>query len=351
MNTDHEKSCNHKQKLQPATQKINTPLLHISTENGDFEMTKILLEKSPNKVNDVDDRGWTAAHIAAEKGDLRILQLLLRKGVDATGSTDAKFTTLHIACLNAKYEMCHFLLSNFPALINVVDNRGWNAAHFAAQGGDFHILQLLAEQGVSITGTTKDKCTILHISCSNGKYEMSQYILSKYPEMIDNVNEFGWRAVHYAAEGGNIRILQLLIDKGVSLNIATDNKETLLHIACLSSRYDICQYLLSNCPDNLQDVDERGWNAIHFAAQGGDVRILKLLADRMLSLKETTFDKCTILHISCSNAKYDMCKHILQVLPEILHDVNEWGWNAAHYAAEGGNVQILNLLSENGLEI
>ncbi|XP_061186805.1 receptor-interacting serine/threonine-protein kinase 4-like [Saccostrea echinata] len=380
----HERSGNLSEELQSARQNINTPVLRTSTENGDFEKTKLLLEKSLSKVNDIDDRGWCALHIAAEKGDLRIFQLLTDKGanpslchdnlkdVDEQGwnathfaaqggdirilqlltdkmlslkeTTHEKCTILHIACSNARYDMCKHILHD-------VNEWGWNAAHYASQGGDVRILQLLAEKGVSIKGTTEDKCTILRVSCSNGNYEMSQYILSKYPEMIDSVNEFGWRTPHYAARGGNINILQLLIDKGVSLSVTTHNKETLLHIACLYARYEICKYLLSVFQDNLQDMDARGWNAAHFAAQGGDVRILQLLADRNLSLKETTYNKCTILHISCSYGKYDMCKGILQVLSEILHDVSECGWNAAHYAADGGNMQILNLLSQSGLKI
>ncbi|XP_061186802.1 receptor-interacting serine/threonine-protein kinase 4-like [Saccostrea echinata] len=348
MDIVHERSGNHSEELQSAPQNINTPVLHTSTENGDFERTKLLLEKSPSKVNDIDDRGWCSLHIAAEKGDLRIFQLLVDKGANPSCSTNAILTTLHIACLNAKYDMCHYILLNFPFLIKNVDNRLWNAAHFAAQGGDIRILQLLAEKGLAIKESTKNKCTILHIACRKANYEMSQYILSKHPELLDNLNEFGWRAAHYAAKGGNIRILQLLKDKGVSLKLTTENKETLLHIACLYARYEICQFLLSVCPDNLQDVDEQGWNATHFAAQGGDIRILQLLTDNTLSLKETTHEKCSILHIACSNARYDMCKHILNVLPEILHDVNEWGWNAAHYAAQGGDVRILQLLAEKG---
>ncbi|XP_062611888.1 receptor-interacting serine/threonine-protein kinase 4-like [Saccostrea cucullata] len=169
--------------------------------------------------------------------------------------------------------------------------------------------------------------------------------------MIDSLNKFGWRPVHYAVKGGNVNILQLLKNKGVTLNVTTEKKETLLQIACLCGRYEICQHLLSVCYDNLKSVDEQGWNAAHYAAQGGDIRILQPLSDHMLSLKETTQEKCTILHISCRNAKYDMCRHILNVCPEILHDVNEFGWNAAHYASQGGVVRILQLLTEKGISV
>ncbi|XP_062567855.1 ankyrin-3-like [Saccostrea cucullata] len=329
----------------------NSTILHIACCNAKYEMCEYILSQYPDILNAVNTRGWNAAHYAAQGGDIRILQLLSDKGVPLTGATYDNKTILHIACRHAKYAMCQHILSQYPDILNVVDTYGWNAAHFAAQGGDIRILQLLSDKGVPNIETTYDNSTILHIACMFAKYEMCQHILSKSPELQNLLNTRGWNAAHCAAQGGDIRILQLLSDKGVPLTGATYDNKTILHIACRHAKYAMCQHILSKYPDILNVVDTYGWNAAHFAAQGGDIRILQLLSDKGVPNIETTYDNSTILHIACMFAKYEMCQHILSKSPELQNLLNARGWTAAHYAAEGGDIRILQLLSDKGVPV
>ncbi|XP_062620998.1 ankyrin-3-like [Saccostrea cucullata] len=335
----------------PATEttKDNLTILQTACGNAQYEMCQHILLRYPDMLKVVATKGWNAAHFAAQGGDIRILQLLAEAGLPATETTKDNLTILQIACGNAQYEMCQHILLQYPDMLKVVEPKGGSVAYFAAQGGDVRILQLLAEAGLSVFETRKDNWTILHSACLNAQYKMCQYILSQYPYMLEVVDTDGWNAAHYAAKGGDVRILQILVEEGLSLNETTKDNLTMLHIACLTTQHKMCQYILSKYPNMLKAVDINGFNAAHHAAQGGDVRILQLLAEAGLTVTETTKDNRTILHIACLNAQYKICQYILSQYPNMLKAVDTYGWNAAHFAAEGGDANILQLLLEEGL--
>ncbi|KAL3861551.1 hypothetical protein ACJMK2_007579 [Sinanodonta woodiana] len=53
-----------------------------------------------------------------------------------------------------------------------------------------------------------------------------------------------------------------------------------------------------------------------------------------------------ILHIACLYGHYDMVKHILTLYPDMLYELGKYYWSTSHYAAQGGNVRIMELLGQ-----
>jgi ankyrin repeat protein len=58
-----------------------------------------------------------------------------------------------------------------------------------------------------------------------------------------------------------------------------------------------------------------------------------------------------ILALVCGNSKLEMIRHIIQTYPDLLHGIDDAGWNAAHLVAFTGNVEILQLLRDNGIDV
>ena len=63
-----------------------------------------------------------------------------------------------------------------PSLMN---NRGWNSLHFAAQGGDTDIIDLIHTQMPDIELKTGDGCTPLMIAAYNSKLHAVKWFLEK----------------------------------------------------------------------------------------------------------------------------------------------------------------------------
>lgn len=98
-------------------------------------------------------------------------------------------------------------------------------------------------------------------------------------------------------------------------------------------------------------TDKAGWNALHFAAKGGNLDIFRKLTLEKEFCKRT-HDQMNVLHIASKFGRYKICEYILENedFEEFLHAKSVQGKNACHYAAEGGYVNIFQLLAKKGVD-
>jgi ankyrin repeat protein len=109
----------------------NTPL-HLAVLNGDIPAVTLLLEKKAD-IEVRDNQGNTPLHLAEQAGNKKIIKLFLEfKGLKP----------LHIAVLDKDLSMVKFLL-DFGVDINVKDNKGYTALHYAVTNNLPNIVDLL----------------------------------------------------------------------------------------------------------------------------------------------------------------------------------------------------------------
>ncbi|XP_056000120.1 uncharacterized protein LOC125654954 [Ostrea edulis] len=326
-------------------------ILHAACRNGELEMSRYIIQTYPDLLHSVDNAGWNAALHASEGGNVKILQLLADNEVDVKHKDNDGWNILYVACGNANLEMSRYIIQTYPDLLHSVDNDGWNAALHSARGGNVKILQLLADNEVDVKHKDNDGWNILYVACGNANLEMSRYIIQTYPDLLHSVDNAGWNAALHAARGGNVKILQLLADNEVDVKHKANNDWNILHAACRNGELEMSRYIIQTYPDLLHSVDDDGWNAALDAAKGGNIKILQLLSDNEVDVKHKDNDGWNILHAACVNAKLEMSRYIIQTYPDLLHSVDNAGWNAALHAARGGNVKILQLLSDNEVDV
>ncbi|XP_056000020.1 uncharacterized protein LOC130046538 isoform X5 [Ostrea edulis] len=258
---------------------------------------------------------------------------------------------LHEACKNAELQTCELLIQTHPHLLHSVDNDGWNAALYAARGGNVKILQLLADNEVDVKHKDNEDSNILHVACVYPNLEMSRYIIQEYPDLLHSVDNGRRNAALYAARGGNVKILQLLADNAVDVKYQANDGWNILKAACQYSKLEMSRYIIQTYPDPLHSVDNDGCNAALHAARGGNVKILQLLADNEVDVKHKNNYGWNILTVACVHANSEMSRYIIQTYPDLLHSVDNDGCNAALHAARGGNVKILQLLTDNAVDV
>jgi ankyrin repeat protein len=330
--------------------KTGKNILHVACFNSNLEMSRYIIQTYPGVLHNVENDGWNAALHAARGGNVQILQLLAENGVDVKHKDNDGWNILHVSCLKGNLEMSRYIIQTYPDLLHSVDNAGWNAALHAARGGNVEILQLLADNGVDVKHKTKTGKNILHVACFNSNLEMSRYIIQTYPGVLHNVENDGWNAALHAARGGNVQILQLLAENGVDVKHKENVGWNILHVACVNSNLEMSRYIIQTYPDLLHSASNDGWNAALHAARGGNVQILQLLADNGVDVKHKNKNGWNILHTACFNSNLEMSLYIIQTYPDFLHNVDNAGWNAAHFASEAGEVDILRLLTTHGVK-
>ncbi|XP_055999101.1 ankyrin repeat domain-containing protein 50-like [Ostrea edulis] len=325
--------------------------LHAACKNANLKMCEHLIQTHPDLLHSVDNDGGNTALQAAQGGNVNILQLLTDNEVDVKHKNNNGWNILNVACVNSNLEMSRYIIQTHPDLLHNVDNDGWNAALHAAYGGNVEILQLLADNEVDVKHKSNDDRNILHVACAHSNLEMSRYIIQTYPDLLHSVRNTGWNAALHAAQRGNVKILKVLADNGVDAKYHNKYNYNILHVACVHSNFEMSRYIIQTYPDLLHSVDKEGWNAALFAARGGNVKILQLLANNEVDVKHKENDGWNILNVTCGFSNVAMSRYITQTYPDLLHNVDNDGWNVALHDARGGNVKILKLLADNGVDV
>ena len=224
---------------------------------------------------------------------------------------------------------------------SLMDNRGWNSLHVAANGGDADIIDLIHTQVPNIESKTGDGCTPLMIAAFNSKLHAVKWFLEKGATVTREDNS-GANALHFAAEGGDTDIIDLIHTHLLNIESKTSQGRTPLMMAALGGKLQAVKWFLEkgatvNCDDN------RGWNTLHFAAEGGDTDIIDLIHTHLPNVDSKTNEGYTPLMVAAFNGKLPVVKWFLEKGATVtLKD--KAGWNMLHFAAQGGDTYILDLI-------
>lgn len=316
-----------------------------------------------------DKNGYTLLHCAAVGGSLNIFDAFINEGgrMKVHETTYDGLTVLHIACKNKHISLCRFLMfkNNFKELLlQKKSNGGWNAAHYAAAVGSLEILNLLEDHGLDITAVTENRLNILDIACLHNQTDLCKVLLNRDDLCLslDKSDENGWTIAHIAAMVGNKDIFDCLIEKNVNIEVKTKQQKTVLHISCEFGNYDICKKILQDYHTIVNAKDEEDWNALHYAAKGGNLKLYKKVENffrNRARLCEITRDERTVLHIACINKSVEICKYICseKSYEGIINSKAESkDWTAAHYVAveiKQGETEekLIRMLVKSGIDL
>ena len=213
------------------------------------------------RVNDVDeDMGQTPLHCAiSEELDLTVIEYLLSQG----------------ACVDA------------------TDDKGWTAAHVAADSGNLEVLKLLRKNGADFSikdnqGYTPFLRSVASESASDDIEEnVLEYLLNEGSD-INAVDKNGASAMHLAIRRGTIRVLECLVKKGADKDLADNQGCTPLMDALRSRKEEYAKYLLNQGAD-ITIKNYRGWTALHHAVFHREVEVIRLILEKFPNMKNEVF--------------------------------------------------------------
>ena len=87
--------------------------------------------------------------------------------------------------------------------------------------------------------------------------------------LLNNRDESGNTALHFASKNGCKQITKILIDNGANLILKNEDERTALMNASKMDHWEIIEQLVVKNPSLLNDVDEHGDTALHLACLNG----------------------------------------------------------------------------------
>lgn len=144
-----------------------TPL-HLAIINDQENIAKILIESGARISTADTNTNATPLHMAALYGRLNIASLLIEKGADVNAIMKFNITPLQVATQFNQPKIVELLLKSNTTKVDLADQDGFTALHFAAQNGNEDIAKMLLDRGANVNAQDKTKnATPLMIASEN----------------------------------------------------------------------------------------------------------------------------------------------------------------------------------------
>jgi uncharacterized protein len=164
---------------------------------------------------------------------------------------------------------------------NTVDPRGFSGLYLALLDENLKAAKVLVEwprTNVDIR-TAKDESPLM-IAALKGRMDFVKELIARGAD----VNKTGWAPLHYAAAGGHLDIMQLLLDQNAYIDAESPNGTTPLMMAAQYSSAAAVKLLLDAGADpSLKN--QLGLTAINFAKRVSREDSVELIAAALRSSK------------------------------------------------------------------
>ncbi|XP_026464779.1 uncharacterized protein LOC113367382 [Ctenocephalides felis] len=256
--TLHAIHDNDEERVQEGLRKIITYFSDISCyKTESLDIIKELLDRGAS-VHTINKRGETPLMIACAYSNIHVVKLLLEYGSDLEKVDNENLTALwHARWTGAKNivpsALDAVLLNDIDALMEAIDkscdlneteSSGDTALHNAVQMRYNKMVILLLNAGFSVNIQNSCGDTALHLACVPGiSSEIIEMLVKADKDIVNISNYRGAYPIMEASYSCDLKIIDILIKAGASLNVSCDN-HTALWDARLANKMDIYQKLL-----------------------------------------------------------------------------------------------------------
>jgi ankyrin repeat protein len=256
---------NRKADLEVRDANGNTPVMEAAIAGFTSTIERLVAKGADSGIR--NSRGDTPLHIAVNMEQEDVAKLFLRWGASIHAKNSLGMTPFRIA-LQTSPKMVSTLLTKDR--IALPDDDGFAPLHIAIQvGASIDTVKVIIDQGGRIAAVDSEGRTPLRLAVDRNAWELAQFLIDKGADIFslaadgkspagivlskgnDAVRAFftakainaqdpsGNTILHYAAQGGNSKMVSLLIELGANKNIKNIAGENPADIAERWKRNDV----------------------------------------------------------------------------------------------------------------
>ena len=271
--------------------------VHWAVVCGELEPLDVLCNAGA-EINSPDIHGAFPLHYAAQmcgpsadqpekaRTFLVVLRKLLARGADPS-VLDKDLRPPVLWAASAGSADAFLALVNYGASPANVDADGLSALHCAASRGHRECLSVLSVlTDINVNMTDHNGCTSLFYTVTLGYVECTELLL-ECGARTDLRDRKGRTAVHCGAAKGQLETLKVLRRYQAEMWLVNNKGETPLHLAVRSGRRDLISWLLHLHPPSVDVASREGRTALHVAAATNKAEICAILLDWQADINKT----------------------------------------------------------------
>lgn len=314
--------------------------LLLAAAEGHAAVVSYLLELGfdPNVVR-LD--GLSALMAASAGGHEETVKVLVAAGATVDGRDKDGITALISAAENGSLPIVKMLL-DIGAGVDEISDAGFSPLIVAAAHGHSEIARVLLEAGATAAPPHPDNVTALMYAAAGGHAEMVEMLL-KHGANVNARHKQGGTALLEAVTAGNVTVVEMLLNAGADPLVIDEDGVNTLMSAASQGHTDVCRLLLNPTSPNVPAVDVNavalsGGTAVMFAAGGGHLETTRLLLQHQADVDVIV------------TATPEYIEKVAAAIAEGREDVEQHkdGVNALMIAAQGGYLEVVKLLIEEG---
>ncbi|XP_046547533.1 ankyrin repeat domain-containing protein 50-like [Haliotis rubra] len=326
-------------------------ILHVVCIGGHVDMVKYVLSLKVADINSRDKYGRTPVMMTAEKGHREVFDVLVREGADVSLVNDDRNNILHVACIGGHVDIVKYVLSQKVANINSRGRYRRTPVMLAAEMGHREVFDLLVREGADVSLVDDNRNNILHVVCIGGHVDMVKYVLSLKVADINSRGKYGRTPVIKAAEMGRREVFDLLVREGADVSLVNDDRNNILHVACIGGHVDMVKYVLSQRVAGINSRGQYARTPVMLAAEIGHREVFDVLVKEGADVSLVDDNGNNILHVACIGGHVDMVKYVLSQKVADINSQGQYGRTPVMVAAKRGHRDVFDLLVSGGADV
>ncbi|WP_299522996.1 ankyrin repeat domain-containing protein [Winogradskyella sp.] len=288
-------------------------------EKVDNETVKYLLSKEGNGVNKLTHDGRTYIFWAAYKDNLEMMQYLVKHGAKTDIIDSHGYSLLNFAAVTGQTntKLYDFIFDHGADASKESNHDGANALLLVAPFlEDFWLNNYFTSKGIDIKSTDNNGNGIFNYAAKGGNVQFLNLLIEKGLP-YKNLNSKGGNAVIFASQGlrgrkNTLETYQFLESKGIAINVVGSGGKNPLHnIAYDSEDLDLFKFFIENGVDiNLQD--ENGHSPFINAASRNSLDVVTFLLQYVKDINMVNTDGRSALAMAVSRNDIEVVNFLLK---------------------------------------
>ena len=337
----------------------NRSPLHKACIDGYVRVVQLLLVQGVDANLD-DKAGFTPLHLAANRGNVKIVELLIHNGADPDATVTATGSTpLHYAAIKGFLDIVRKLLEAGSAVDPKLKDFEYTPLHLAAFYENVDVCRLLLEYGADATLITKPNSGLFWraknwnvLQLCWGNLSLTKIFIEAGVD-INHLDEENNSPLVTCMTAEKYDSMKLLIDAGADVNNGR-KKSAMgqpLYLAVKANQLDTVKLMLDLGADVNMVSAEDNWTPLYKATHDKSLEMVKLLCERGADVEKTALPVCTWRPLN--SAACDGVNDLVGLLLHYKADPNavtedDFAMTPIYHAALGWHTEVVRTLLENG---